>query len=141
MGACRRDGRAARRWILPLVCGDLDMAAGDGAFCDTAADCDRGICALARTCLEPCVADADCSGGFVCRPVYALTSVSSAQPLRGCVAPQVLHDGVRSEELPVTRITRTGTLTTPGLPAAATFQLFRSDVVALQVQRVTDAAC
>lgn len=140
---CRRDPRTAPVDLapVPLVCGALDEGAADGEFCERASDCDRGICVLAGTCVPPCVTDADCTMGYACRPVYALTSLSAAQPMNGCVQPLVLHDGVRSEPLPITTIVGRGSLTPPGVPAARTLHVFRADDpnAAMQVQRLLAA--
>lgn len=144
VGACRRDVARAPEDLapVPLVCGALTEAAGDGERCEEASDCDRGLCVLAGTCVAPCVDDADCSAGFACRPVYARTSLSAAQPLRGCVEPIVLRDGLRAETLPPTTVVGRGTLAPPALPATPTFHLFRvaTPGAALQAERLTDDA-
>jgi hypothetical protein len=140
---CRRDTRRAPADLapVPLVCGALDDAASDGEFCDTASDCDRGLCVLAGTCVPPCVSDADCAMGYACRPVYALTSLSAAQPMNGCVQPLVLHDAVRSESLPATTIAGSGSLTPPPVPSAPTLHVFRASDpnVAMQTERLLTA--
>jgi hypothetical protein len=82
---------------LPLVCGALLSGAGDGAFCDEAADCDRGLCVVAGTCVSPCVDDEDCAEGARCGRVLARTSLSALQPYDGCVATHDAPDHVRTE--------------------------------------------
>jgi len=74
---------------VPLVCGALGPGASDGAFCNVASECDRGLCVVAGTCVEPCIDDTDCGGVKRCREVLARTGALSLQPYRGCVA---LHD-------------------------------------------------
>ncbi len=78
---------------MPLLCGALARGAADRSFCDDAAECARGLCLLAGTCVEPCIDDSDCEGDDggprVCLDVYARTGPTALQPFRGCVH---LHD-------------------------------------------------
>jgi len=85
---CIADPLAAPRDLAPLelVCGALGPGVAPPSRCESARDCDRGICVLAGTCIAPCADDSDCEASMRCASVYARTSASTLQPLDGCVA-------------------------------------------------------
>ncbi|MBX3250327.1 MAG: hypothetical protein KF901_24325 [Myxococcales bacterium] len=137
-GLCRRSPVAAPRDLapVPLVCGEPDPGASDGERCETARDCDRGLCVLAGTCAAPCVSDDDCAPDHACVDLYARTSVSAAQPYRGCVLPFVPHAGIRLES--IDERSETGPfaeLILPAADASGSLFLVRSSPRALVIPR------
>ncbi|MEM6959853.1 MAG: hypothetical protein AAF645_29485, partial [Myxococcota bacterium] len=86
--ACQRD-RTARPIDLSevsLTCGDPSAAMSDGQECESTADCGRGLCLVADTCAQPCIADRDCIGEERCIESYVRGSSSSLETMRACVA-------------------------------------------------------
>ena len=83
---------------VPLLCAPAS-AAGDG-LCSQPSDCARGVCLVSGSCAGPCVDDADCDGGDVCRHAWALRSSEVAQDLGACVPRVLLPTGVSAERLP-----------------------------------------
>ena len=96
-GACvRAPGVAAVDLArLDLACGPATAASSDGALCDTNADCGRGLCVVAGSCVAPCVVDGDCGPRQRCTELWVRTSSSALQWLNGCVdrvnAPPDVH--------------------------------------------------
>lgn len=135
VGVCRRSPLAAPRDLapVPLVCGAPDEGATDGERCDTARDCDRGLCVLAGTCAEPCVSDDDCAPNHACVDLYARTSVSAAQPYRGCVLPFVPHAGIRLETVEVLPASGPMALMLPAADSSGSLFLIQSRPRALVI--------
>jgi hypothetical protein len=70
---------------LALECGDALGKGRQGARCETAADCARGICLLAGACARPCASDADCSGDERCQAAFGRSARETLQKLDACV--------------------------------------------------------
>ncbi len=70
---------------VPLRCGSPIGALAPGAECDSNAQCDHGMCALAGGCVAPCLDASDCGVGERCARVPVVTSSSSLQLGSGCV--------------------------------------------------------
>ncbi len=79
---------------LPLMCGCETEGREVGQSCQKPEDCASGICLLANTCSCPCRDDHQCASKQRCSPVYAQTSETTLQPLRGCVSIADLPHGV-----------------------------------------------
>lgn len=97
-GRCRLDSSVPPDDLAPapLVCGVLDRG---GERCQSASDCDRGLCVVAGACVAPCVEDADCSEEEWCRPLWVRTAPEALQSLRGCVDRFDAHPDVSVETL------------------------------------------
>ncbi len=80
---------------VPLICERFYPGAMDGALCDEAADCNRGLCVVAGSCVAPCIDDGDCGANERCTRVLARTGALSLQPYDGCVAIHDAPDDVR----------------------------------------------
>ncbi|MBN1655209.1 MAG: hypothetical protein JXA30_15680 [Deltaproteobacteria bacterium] len=87
-GGCVAEPEQSRVDLEPLslTCSCRSEAYDVGRPCRTPEDCSRGICLLTETCSRPCTSDSQCGSNQRCSTVYARTSESALQPLRGCVS-------------------------------------------------------
>ena len=69
---------------MPLACEPLRAGTADGETCDRNTDCARSLCAVAGTCVRPCVADTDCAPDRRCQQIYVRSADASLQPLDAC---------------------------------------------------------
>lgn len=81
---------------LPLACGAARGSGAPGTLCERGDECASGFCALAGSCVEPCVDDGDCESGFRCRTVHAVTGPEAMQAHAACVARADVPAGVRA---------------------------------------------
>lgn len=97
-GRCRLDVSVPPEDLAPapLVCGVLDRG---GDRCQSASDCDRGLCVVAGACVGPCVDDGDCAPDQWCRPLWVRTAPDALQSLRGCVNRFDAHSDVSVDTL------------------------------------------
>ncbi|NOY90555.1 MAG: hypothetical protein GXP55_05040 [Deltaproteobacteria bacterium] len=86
-GVCVRTPGVAPEDLAPLAlsCGPTSAARSDGDLCSAPADCGRGLCVVAGSCVAPCAANSDCESGQRCAELWVRTSGSSMQWLYGCV--------------------------------------------------------
>ncbi len=93
---------------LALACDDPGPGSGQGAACEQASDCARGVCLLAGGCAVPCTRDDDCAKDERCQAVFARRGPDALQKLDACVARADLPlDGSAQSELR-TRALRNG---------------------------------
>jgi len=124
-GVCVRNRAPAVEDLapLPLVCGGAGAARDDGDLCDTTADCGRGLCVVAGSCVAPCVADTDCDPGQRCSELWVRTSTVSMQWLEGCVDRVNMPPDVRVRRLRAGVVSGGVTPDRVPLPAAAGTQI------------------
>ena len=91
---CTLDADAEPEDLAPaaLACAELGAGEGPGAACESAADCDHGLCLLAGGCAVPCGSEADCDERERCQEVFARTADAALQPLTACVRRVELPD-------------------------------------------------
>lgn len=70
---------------VPLRCGPPPGPTAAQDECETNAECDHGLCALAGGCVAPCVDAGDCRAGERCARVPVVTSERTLQYARACV--------------------------------------------------------
>jgi hypothetical protein len=128
--------------LMGLGCGALRPGRAPlGAPCARNAECDRGLCAFAGSCVRPCADDQDCDAEQFCTEVYVQTGAAAMQSLHACVArvdapPGVTVSPRRSEHV------RTGAHTAvavPGVAAPATtgLTIFNTDAAAARITAFT----
>ncbi len=108
---------------MPLACDVLGAGGGDGAMCDRAEDCARGLCVVAGTCVPPCALDADCGVDQRCARVYARTGPAALQPLRACVDRWNLPPGAAGDSSLRERVSGSGELLLPAVMPTTVFLL------------------
>lgn len=88
-GVCRTFGSLAPMDLGPvlLFCSppELDPSGALGSACGDEFACDRHLCTVSGTCVQPCVADPDCPGELRCRETWVPTSSGSMQMVDACV--------------------------------------------------------
>jgi len=67
------------------TCAEPAEGGAPGEACESADDCDHGLCVLAGACALPCARDVDCARDERCADVFARTASDALQPLRACV--------------------------------------------------------
>lgn len=82
---------------LPLECGAERSGRPAALSCEKSSDCERGICALAGACVEPCGYDDDCSSTGRCQLIYARGEGEQLHPLSACVEPVFLPSRSRHD--------------------------------------------
>ena len=85
--ACVGDPAAAQADLaeLPLSCGMLRETRAPGSACESAEDCDHGVCLLAGACARSCRGGGDCGPAQRCQASYARAEPERLASLHACV--------------------------------------------------------
>lgn len=81
-----------------LVCVDEGPVVDSGKRCGSASDCQRGLCTLAGTCVDPCGVDTDCGDVALrwCSAVYVRGPSGISLATQGCIPRFQVADGIET---------------------------------------------